>query len=113
MTINAKQVTAILDHVLVEDMEFSERITKHGIVILNDNGKSYGIRPRWGKVYAVGPDQTDVAAGQWVMVEHGRWTRGFEITKGGADMVLRRVDVNDIILVSDSRPDDQTLSTIE
>jgi len=101
------KLTAILDHVLVCDMEFSERKTKAGIIVLNDNGKSEGIRPRWGKVVAVGPEQQDVQVGQWVMVEHGRWSRGFEID----DITVRRVDSNDIMLVSDEKPQDETMST--
>ena len=52
-----RKLTALNDSVLVEDMTFDERISNGGIVLLNDNGKSSGIRPRWGRVYATGPDQ--------------------------------------------------------
>jgi co-chaperonin GroES (HSP10) len=65
--------------VIVRDMVFDARITTGGIIIPNDNGKSTGIRPRWGQVYAVGPEQQDVKVNDWVCVEHGRWTRGIDI----------------------------------
>ena len=36
----------IHDHVLATDMYFGDQKTKTGIIILNDDGKSEGIRPR-------------------------------------------------------------------
>ena len=104
---------AIRDHVIVHNMLFDQRITTGGIVLLNDNGKGYGIRPRWGRVYAVGPEQTTVQPGQWVMVAHGRWTRGLEIEDESGPQTVRKVDPKDILLVSDSpnTPQDETFST--
>jgi len=97
--------------VIVRDMTFDQRTTSSGIVLLNDNGTSQGIRPRWGQVYATGPDQTDVRVGQWVCVTHGRWTRGIEIEDEQGHQTLRRIDPADILLVSDSEPQDDTMST--
>jgi co-chaperonin GroES (HSP10) len=97
--------------VIVRDMTFDQRTTSSGIVLLNDNGTSMGIRPRWGQVYATGPDQTDVRVGQWVCVTHGRWTRGIEIEDEQGRQTLRRIDPADILLVSDSQPQDDTMST--
>jgi hypothetical protein len=79
-------------------------------VLLNDNGKSTGIRPRWGQVYAVGPDQQDVRVGQWVCVAHGRWTRGIEVEDETGKKTLRRVDPKDLLIVSDEEPQDETFS---
>lgn len=98
------------DWVLVHDMEFSERFTQGGIVLLNDNGKGTGIRPRWGQVTAVGPEQRDVSPGQWICVAHGRWTRGLEIEDGRGKKTIRKIDPKDILLVSDLRPQDDTQS---
>jgi hypothetical protein len=39
-----------------------------------------GIVPRWARVYSVGPEQEDIKVGQYVLVSHGRWTRGIEVT---------------------------------
>jgi co-chaperonin GroES (HSP10) len=97
--------------VIVRDMTFDQRTTSSGIVLLNDNGTSMGIRPRWGQVYATGPDQTDVRVGQWVCVTHGRWTRGIEIEDEQGHQTLRRIDPADILLVSDFQPQDDTMST--
>jgi len=98
------------DAVVVSDMTFDERITTGGIVLLNDNGKGTGIRPRWAQVYAVGPDQKDVVVGQWICVAHGRWTRGVDIEDESGKQTLRRVDPKDILLVSNEQPQDETFS---
>jgi len=112
--ISQSQLKALNDNILVADMEFDTRLSQGGIIIPNDNGTSLGIRPRWGRVYAVGPKQTDVVVGQWIMVAHGRWTRGIDIDDGTADhkITIRKIDPNDILLVSDEpdRPRDDTHS---
>lgn len=105
-----KQIRPLNDSVIVSDMVFDERITSSGIVLLNDNGKGTGIRPRWGQVYAVGPEQKDVQVGQWICVAHGRWTRGIDIEDELGRRTLRRVDPKDILLSSDSQPNDETWS---
>jgi co-chaperonin GroES (HSP10) len=105
------EIRPLNDVVLVRDMQFDQRITSSGIVLLNDNGKSSGIRPRWGQVYATGPDQKDVRVGQWICVAHGRWTRGIEIEDEQGQQTVRRIDPNDILLVSDVQPQDDTMST--
>jgi co-chaperonin GroES (HSP10) len=96
--------------VIVKDMAFDQRVTSSGIVLLNDNGTSMGIRPRWGQVYAVGPDQKDVTVGQWICVAHGRWTRGIDVEDEQGSHTLRRIDPEDILLVSDVQPQDDTMS---
>jgi len=95
--------------VIVRDMEFSERKLASGIVLLDDNKKSEGIRPRWAEIYAVGPKQTQYKVGQWILVAHGRWTRGALVEIDGAEMTIRRVDLNEILLVSDEKPTDESL----
>ena len=105
-----KTLKAIRDSVIVTEMNFSERTTSSGIVIPSDNMKSSGVRPRWGKVYAVGPDQHEISVGQWIYVSHGRWTRGVTIDDGNGTKVINRVDNNDILLISDERPSDDTMS---
>jgi co-chaperonin GroES (HSP10) len=96
--------------VIVSDMNFEERISTGGIIIMTDNGKSTGIRPRWGQVYAVGPEQQDVKVHDWVCVEHGRWTRGIDIEDENGKITLRRVDPKDIMMTADEKPDDLTFS---
>lgn len=102
---------ALNNDVLVEQMRFDERITQSGLILRNDNGTSLGIRPRWGKVYAVGPNQKDVKPGDWILVAHGRWTRGLEIEDEIGEKIIRKIDPNDILLVADELPFDETQST--
>lgn len=110
-----EKIQALQKDVLVSDMEFDTRITQSGLILPNDNGTSLGIRPRWGRVYAVGPKQKEVQVGQWIMVAHGRWTRGIDIEDGelAHKRTIRKIDPNDILLVSDreDRPQDSTMST--
>lgn len=109
-TVKVSKLRALHDDIIVSDMIFDERITTSGIVLLSDNGKSSGIRPRWGKIYAVGPKQTQFHVGQWVCVAHGRWTRGVEIEDASGTQIIRRIDNKEILLVSDEKPNDDTLS---
>jgi hypothetical protein len=104
-------LSTIGDHVLVSEMSFEGRTLSSGVILLNDNGRADGIRPRWGKVYAVGPNQKDVKIGQYICVAHGRWTRGVDIEDQEGKKTIRRIDPNDILLVSDELPSDDTIST--
>jgi len=99
------------DTVLVTDMVFKERKLNSGLILLNDNGTTAGIRPRWGRIYAVGPEQKDYSVGDWICVAHGRWTRGVEIedVEGNA-VTIRKIDPKDILLISDEQPNDDTMS---
>ena len=104
------KLTPIGDGVIVVDMNFEHRVTQSGIILPSDDGKNSGIRPRWGRVYAIGPLQRDVQVGQYICVAHGRWTRGISVTDdSGQNHTLRRVDNDDILLVSDEPVNDQTL----
>lgn len=105
-----KKIYPLHDHIIVSDMAFDQRITSGGIVLLNDDMKSAGIRPRWAKVYAIGPEQLDVEVGQYILISHGRWTRGIKIDDGNGEKVIRKVDPNDVLLVSDEPVQDDTMS---
>jgi co-chaperonin GroES (HSP10) len=94
--------TPLRDGVLVHEMAFGETKTTGGIIMLSDDGATRGIHPRWAEVITVGKDQEDVSPNQWVLVAHGRWSRGFDLN--GA--TVRTVDPKDILAVSDDRPDD-------
>jgi hypothetical protein len=58
----------------------------------------------------VGPEQHDVTVGQWVCVAHGRWTRGIDVEDETGKKTLRRVDPDDLLIVSDEQPQDETFS---
>lgn len=66
--------------VLVDEFDKGER--KVGEIILrNDDGKSEGVRDRWAKVHAVADDITDIVAGDWILVKHGRWTKSIKVNE--------------------------------
>jgi co-chaperonin GroES (HSP10) len=106
---SASGVRALRDHVICEDIQFGEQKTTGGIVLMNDNGKTQGIRPRWACVYAVGPEQKDLVPGQWILIEHGRWTRAVNVEVNGQVKKIVRVDTSGILAVSDTKP--ENLST--
>jgi len=89
------------DGILVRNMDFGERKTASGLIVLSDDGKAGGIHPRWGEVIAVGNEQQDVQVGQYVMVAHGRWSRGFELN----GETVRTVDPKDVLGIQDEEPD--------
>jgi co-chaperonin GroES (HSP10) len=97
------EIKPLRDSVIVTEMDFSGRQLSSGVILLGDDGKTDGIRPRWARVYAIGPEQHDVSVGQWVLVEHGRWSRGLKIIKDGEEIVIRRADPNAIIFASEER----------
>jgi co-chaperonin GroES (HSP10) len=100
------------DNIIVSDMHFDERISKGGIVLLDDDKKSSGIRPRWAKIYGLGPDVKDpqLEIGKYILISHGRWTRGITVETPSGKVTLRKVDPNDILLVSDEPMEDETMS---
>ncbi len=105
--INAWKVSALRplkDNVIVIDMNFGEQKTAGGIILQSDNGKAHGIHPRWAKVYAVGPEQEDVRVGQWILIEHGRWTRGIKIEDSEGEKIIRKVEIKSMMMVSDEEP---------
>lgn len=105
--VKCNTVTPLREGVIVSDINFGERTTASGIIIRSDDGKSHGIYPRWGKVYSVGPEQKDVVPGQWVLIEHGRWTRGFTIENDqGEKTTLWKAEETSILLVSDEQPEE-------
>ena len=107
------QIRPLGDSVIVSDMVFDQRISRGGIIILNDNGTTQGIRPRWAQIYAVGPEQQepDLQVGKWILVSHGRWTRGIDIEDETGKHTIRRIDPEDILLISDEPQNDDSMST--
>jgi co-chaperonin GroES (HSP10) len=104
-----KSFRALKNYVVVTDMNFKEKISYGGIIIPNSDGKLEGVHARWGKVYAVGPLQQDVRAGQYVLVKHGRWTRGTLIEDQEGEKTIRRIDDADILMVSDEPVQDESI----
>tara|TARA_R100001509_G_scaffold119671_1_gene73983 strand:+ start:25 stop:360 length:336 start_codon:yes stop_codon:yes gene_type:complete len=56
--------------------------TKGGLITLDDDGESVGVKSRFFEVHDVGSDNAvtqDVKPGDIVLVAHGRWSRGFDV----------------------------------
>jgi co-chaperonin GroES (HSP10) len=106
--IKAKSITPTKKNILVTDMEFGQRTTQAGIILPGDDKEERGIRPRWCRVLAVGPANQDVKAGEYILVAHGRWTRGLDMTDPDTNesVTVRLVDPNDVLLSSDEMPAD-------
>ena len=105
------KIRAIKDWVIITDMDFGDQVTTSGIIIQSDNAKAHGVKPRWGKVYKIGPDQKDVKEGQWILIEHGRWTRKMKINDGTGEKEIQRVDITGIMAVADEKPNDVYIGT--
>jgi co-chaperonin GroES (HSP10) len=94
------------DKVIVTDMNFDEVYTKSGLVLLSDNGKSSGLHPRWARVLFVGAEQKQVKVGQWVLMQHGRWTRAHKyVNDDGDEIIIQMIDNRGILMVSDEQPE--------
>ena len=98
------------DKIFVSEMMFGEEKTESGLYLPSDDGKGSGIHPRWCKVYAVGPEQEDVAVGEWILLEHARWSRGITyVQDDGTEVELYLADNKAILLVSDEKPSNTTV----
>ena len=101
------KLIALDNQVLVSHIEKGER--QIGMIIVpSDDGKSEGIRPVWAKVYAIGNGVVDIKVGQWILIEHGRWTREVTLKDGALDdnkISLWKVDYpNGLLAVADEKP---------
>ena len=100
-------LTPINDGVIVTDIFFGEQKTKVGLIIKSDDGTTRGIYPRWARVHAKGPaNKDDYQVGDWVLVEHGRWTRAFDVDEGEGSTELRMLETSSIIGYSKEKPKD-------
>lgn len=102
------KIRAIGDSVLVSDMFFGDQVTKAGIIIRNDDGSTRGIYPRWARIYDKGPrNKEEYQIGDWVLIEHGRWTRGVKYQDPNNNAIeLRMIDSSAIMLFSNQKPSD-------
>ena len=92
-------------------MHFGEQVTRGGIIIAGDDGKQRGIYPRWARVYSKGPENNDpYEKNQWVLIEHGRWTRGMKVdTDDEGEITIHMVDDECILAMADEKPNDHQI----
>ena len=96
-------IEPLRDMVLAIDLEYGAQVI-NGNIIPNDNMEARGIKPRWCKVFRVGPDVKDLKSGDWILQEHARWSTGFYINEGGENILVRWIDYTDTMLVTDEKP---------
>ena len=61
-------------------MESREQKTAGGIIVQVMMDKQEAYIPRWCRVLAKGHENNDdYEVGDWILVEHGRWTRGLKV----------------------------------
>lgn len=82
---------------------FGKKKTSGGIIIDEKDGDEKSIRPRWFKVTHVGPANNDFKVDEYILVEHGRWTRGFR-THVDDEFKSYMIDLENIMAVSDELP---------
>jgi co-chaperonin GroES (HSP10) len=102
------KVRPIHADVLVHNMHFGETKTAGGIIIQSDDAKAHGVKPRWCQVYAKGTENNDpYNAGDWILVEHGRWTRKIKVEDENGDVLeIQKVEVDSILAWQDEEPKD-------
>jgi hypothetical protein len=106
------KVRALPKDILVVGMDMGDQTTSSGLIIQSDDGKAHGVKPRWAQVYKVGSDcGIDVKEGQWILIEHGRWTRKILIDDGESEKEFQKVEVKSIVAVSDTKPTDFYIGT--
>lgn len=105
------ELRPLRDNVFVADMEFGEQRSIGGIILPSDDAKDTGIHPRWGRVFAKGTSNTDsYQVGNWVLVKHGRWTRGIKYeTESGEVVTIRMIDTGDVLCWAEEKPDSTTI----
>ena len=87
-------------------LETGLRTSAGGIVLTDDNKATAGVggvRPRWFQVVNVNIDTNldDIKIGDYVLVEHGRWSRRFS----GTDIDnYSIVEEKAVLLVSEDAP---------
>jgi len=96
------------EDILVTNMYFGEEKTAGGIIVANDDGVERGIKPRWCQVYSIGPFsklKDEINIGDWIMLEHGRWSRAVMIEDDeGVEWAIRKADIEAILVVSEDEP---------
>ena len=99
-------ISAIGNRVLVTHMDFGEQKTAGGLIISSDDGQTRGIYAGWGKIYAKGPQNNDpYEIGDWILIEHGRWTRSVLLEQEDEDLEVRMVEAESILAWSNEEPE--------
>lgn len=97
------KIKALPGKVLAEMIDNPDgfRKTKGGIILKDADQDTSGIRARWFKVYSVADDIDWVNEGQYLLVDHGRWSNGVKLNE---ETKIYLLDNNDCLMISDENP---------
>lgn len=99
------KLRALNDKILCTEIERGQQTLASGIILMDDDAREGGIRPRWMQVYSKGPDVTDdIYVGQWILVEHGRWSHGHTMREGDNELTLWQAEEAAVLLIADEKP---------
>lgn len=73
-----------------------------GILLPDKDAEASGIRPRWFKVFSVGERIDWITEGEYVLVEHGRWSNGMTVDEEDNKVYL--LDNNGCLATQDTNP---------
>jgi hypothetical protein len=103
--ITADGFRPLKNHVFVTDLDRGPHLTAGGIFLPDDNFTEQGVHPRWGRVCYVGPEVDDLRPGEWIYVEHARWTNEIELALPTGVIRMWRVEYPEsVLLAADSDP---------
>jgi len=98
-----KKVKAMRDKILAELVEKigTEKTTAGGIILTEKDGTEEAVKPRWFKVYSLGDGIDWINEGAYVLVAHGRWSKGIKVDE---ELTIHLLDNKDCLMVSDTDP---------
>ena len=107
---NLTHLKSLHNTLLVKNFQYGERKLTSGLIVADDDMQAHGIHPRWGEVFAVGKKITDIKVGDFILISHGRWTRGFKVTVNKETFLARHIDTSAVLCVTKTPPIEYTLS---
>ena len=93
-------IRALPNHIICRNGDFGNQVSQGGIIVRSSIGKAHGIGPRWFQVHCVGENIHWLTPGEWVLVDNGRWTQGFEYQNER----YWRVDPEGCLMTADEKP---------
>ena len=101
------ELTPLKDNVIAKMIELpgAMRKSKGGVLLTEGQQSEDFVRARWFVVAHVGPKQKEISVGQYVLVSHGRWSRGLDLDGTHIEEdKLFLLDNNELLMVSDDYP---------
>lgn len=96
------KIRPLRGRVIGEIIDRGEQKTAGGIIMLDDDATERGIRPRWFRVHSINDDTKDYAVGDYILVEHGRWSREFGGIGNGTGLCA--IEEKSVLMMSNETP---------